>query len=140
MVRHRLTVIVAVLAFAVAGAIAVAQDTSLHVSAVYKTEGVRESGSGASMMFTARLTNNASEAVTLAQVRLANPSNTTVYAKWTSVSIAPGKSADVSDTISVDPAEYKRWKNHEPVVLWVVANGQDTVATQVQAAYVSTGW
>ncbi len=140
MVRHRLAVIVVALALASAGAIALAQDPALHVSAVYKTDGVRESGSGASMTFTARLTNNGSDAVTLAQVRLANPSNTTVYAKWTSVSIAPGKSADVSDSISVDSAEYKRWRNHEPVVLWVVRDGQDTVATQVHAAYLPTGW
>lgn len=140
MARYRLAALTVTLVLIAAGSAALAQDP-LHVSAVYKTDSVRESGSGASLTFTARLYNNGSGTVDLAQVRLSNPSNTTVYAKWTSISIAPGKSADVSDTITVDAAEYKRWKNKGPVVLWVVTAGSgDAMATQVQASHLPTGW
>jgi len=142
MTRNRV-VLFALVALAVCAGFVWAQDAgSATISAVYKTSQVQEGSSSFSMTFAVRMFNLSDNDIQIDRVKLANPSNTSTYATWDSVTVPANGKVELSDDVEVGKQEYKRWKSGAPAVLYTVTrnNAGDAVATQVQATYQPSGW
>lgn len=136
-------VVFALSALAVCAGLVWAQGAgSAQISAVYKTSGVQETSSSYSLTFAVRLFNLSDNDVQLDMVKLTNPSNTSTYASWRSVTVPANGKVELSDDVEVGKSEYKRWKSGAPAVLYAVSRNEsgDSVATQVQATFQPSGW